>query len=222
MAIKHQQIPGISELHELNEGIDSSRLHIKNTSQSFNELRGLIGLLSYGLGGVSAFVLLEPFVDQSDEYKKDLIIEEKDYYFCLSANNVESLKRYVASVIEQIHQYCHITPLSQLISTLRFYRKHLDVRLVVKVSNYEELLSKLEAFLAGRTVDGLQTSVDCQDDDVMSAALPETLRIWLKKKEGDEGMRPPVDKRSFWPKYPFDRSLLLYIAPKYRGGKIPS
>ncbi|TNH44522.1 type I polyketide synthase [Photorhabdus luminescens] len=222
LAIKHQQIPGISELHELNEGIDSSRLHIKNTSQSFNELRGLIGLLSYGLGGVSAFVLLEPFVDQSDEYKKDLIIEEKNYYFCLSANNVESLKRYVASVIEQIHQYCHITPLSQLISTLRFYRKHLDVRLVVKVSNYEELLSKLEAFLAGHTVDGLQTSVDCQDDDVMSAALPETLRIWLKKKEGDEGMRPPVDKRSFWPKYPFDRSLLLYIAPKYRGGKIPS
>ncbi|REF27962.1 beta-ketoacyl synthase-like protein [Xenorhabdus cabanillasii] len=184
LAIKHQQIPGISELHALNANIDSNRLHIKNTGQSFNEFRGLVGLLSYGLGGVSAFVLLEPFIDQSE----NLLIEDKEHWFCLSANNIESLKRYVTSVIEQIHQYRHITPLSQLISTLRFYRRHLDVRLVVKVGSYEELLDKLAAFLAGHIVDGLHTSVNCQDNDVMPTAFPEALRMWLEKEGGDGEM----------------------------------
>ncbi|PHM28005.1 type I polyketide synthase [Xenorhabdus budapestensis] len=207
LAIKHQQIPGISELHALNENIDSKWLHIKNTSQPFNESRGLVGLLSYGLGGVSAFVLLEPFIDQSE----NLFIEDKEHWFCLSANNIESLKRYVISVIEQIHQYRHITPLSRLISTLRFYRKHLDVRLVVKVGSYEELLDKLAAFLAGHIVDGLHTSVNCQDNDVMLAALPEALRMWLEKKGDNERVKLTANKRSFWPKYPFDRSSRLYI-----------
>ncbi|MDX7998716.1 SDR family NAD(P)-dependent oxidoreductase [Xenorhabdus sp. Reich] len=220
LAIRHQQAPGIAGLHELNEGIDTNRLRIKRISQPLNALTGSLGLLSYGLGGVSAFVLLEPFVNQTDESRKDRIIEEQKYGFCLSANNVESLKRYVASVIEQIHQYRHITPLSQLISTLRFYRKHLDVRLAVNVSSYEELLSKLEAFLAGHAVEGLQTSVGGQGNDVMLATLPETLRMWLEKKGDDKETAFSVEKRSFWPKYPFDHSSLLYAVPKKKNTKL--
>ncbi|WP_338805161.1 SDR family NAD(P)-dependent oxidoreductase [Xenorhabdus griffiniae] len=188
LAMKHQQIPGISELHELSEDIDSFRLHIKNTSQPFNQPEGLVGLLSYGLGGVSAFVLLEPVTAHAEN--RMIEDKEQEYWFCLSANNIESLKRYVNSVIEQIHRYRHITPLPQLISTLRFYRKHLDVRLVVKVGSYEELLDKLAAFLAGQRVDELQTSVNGQDD-VMQTALPETLHRWLAKKSGDEAITPP-------------------------------
>ncbi|MBC8949921.1 type I polyketide synthase [Xenorhabdus sp. TS4] len=208
LAMKHQQIPGISELHELSENIDSNRLHIKNTSQPFNQPEGLVGLLSYGLGGVSAFVLLEPVTAHAEN--RMIEDKEQEYWFCLSANNIESLKRYVNSVIEQIHQYRHITPLPQLISTLRFYRKHLDVRLVVKVGSYEELLDKLAAFLAGQRVDELQTSVNGQDD-VMQTELPETLHRWLAKKSGDEAITLPMNKRSFWPKYPFDHSSPLYI-----------
>ncbi|WP_426576115.1 SDR family NAD(P)-dependent oxidoreductase [Xenorhabdus stockiae] len=211
LAMKHQQIPGISELHELNENIDSHRLRIKNISQPFNQPEGLVGLLSYGLGGVSAFVLLEPVTTHAE----NRIVEnkEQELWFCLSANNIESLKRYVNSVIEQIHRYRHITPLPQLISTLRFYRQHLDVRLVVKISSYEELLDKLASFLAGQSVDELHTSVNSQNDETL-AALPETLHRWLKKKSGDEKITSPMSKRSFWPKYPFDHSSPLYIIPK--------
>ncbi|MDE9567016.1 hypothetical protein KKI93_24315, partial [Xenorhabdus bovienii] len=67
---------------------------------------------------------------------------------------------------------------------------------------------------------GLQTSVGGQDGDVMLATLPETLRMWLEKKGDDKETASSVEKRSFWPKYPFDHSSLLYAVPKKKNTEL--
>jgi len=214
LAIRHQQVPGIPQLRQLHPDIDSNRLHISNSNQPFTEPDGTIGLLAYGLGAVSSFVVLQPFAERLDKCPQPLAIEQEALWFCLSAQDPQSLKRYVASVIEQIYRYRSITPLPQLISTLRFHRNHLTIRLAVSVSSYDELLGKLEAYLAGAVVPGLLTSMNGLDDAEILADLPERVRLWLKKKESDKRMPPSNNKRSFWPKYPFERSSMFFIMPK--------
>lgn len=205
LSIQHKTVPGLPELKHIQPDIDVDKIKMSCEEQPLECDKALIGLLAYGLGGVSSFTLLEPYHSQGPELAAH--VEQSTFWICLSANNFVALKRYASSVLDEIHLFSAQTPLSVLETTLRDHRVHQAARVLIAVSCYAVLSEKLTAFVLGEQVDQLYTS---EDPEELSAQLPELWKNWLR---GLPVQQPstPQSRRSFWPCYAFEREENLFV-----------
>ncbi len=219
LAIQRKQVPGIPEFETLNKSIDGRRLSIQNIPQDLPDPENvLVGLLAYGLGGVSSFVLLDPsssFKEEGERARRDSDGKyQKSHWILLSADTEPSLERYVTTFLTDIERYQDQTEIGVLASTLRFHRSHRIHRLAVLASSFDQLQDNLIGYLSGEPHDRIFVShpnKECRIDSSARSELPAYVVDWLDglTKDSENVGKGP---RCFWPQYPFDQKNRHFIA----------
>ncbi|HEX6161709.1 MAG TPA: SDR family NAD(P)-dependent oxidoreductase, partial [Thermoanaerobaculia bacterium] len=145
MAMKHRQIPAIRNFEKLNPYIEleNSPFFIATETTAWEpEHPRRAGVSSFGMGGVNAHVVLEeaPAMNAGPA-------EEREYVFPLSAKKGR-LTAYAGSLAKYVAQHRERLSLGDVAYTLQHGRDLFDERLSVVASSADELVAKLERYVA--------------------------------------------------------------------------
>ena len=219
LAMKHQQIPALLHLQELNPYIslkgspfyivDRLRPWDAPKDESGNTLPRRAGVSAFGWGGANAHVVLEEYI-HTEPPRIDA--PEQPQLVVLSAKNVERLRAYAASLLAHIQK--HSVELADLAYTLQVGRDAWDERLGLIVSSMHELQEKLRAYLAGDSmIEGLHRgrAIRSRRNEAIAAQGGEKpkrlLEAWVKGVDVDWQQLDAnrSRKRISLPGYPFAR-----------------
>lgn len=213
LTLKTGIAPGNPQLETLLSDIDQEHLIIDKNPQRLTESKDkLIGMLSYGMGGVSSFVLLESYNrPAASEPYSDTESDSKSWIL-LSADSEASLARYAKSFSDDIKKYSESTSIEVVANTLRYFREHKPVRIAIEAASYSQLLSSLSSLINNDVAENSYSSLEDLTENRFNK-LPPWVAAWLAKDSVDVETAPAISKRSFWPQYPLDRSESFYISP---------
>jgi acyl transferase domain-containing protein len=224
LVLEHGRAPGLAHLRTAARPFGAaSGLRISATEQPLPEpadgtLRA--GLLSYGLGGVSAFVVVERAPAPADPAPAPAQPE----LFVLSAQSPGVLQRYA----EHILGFLAATPavrIAQLVEAYRTGREAMGCRLAVIATTVAELRERLAAVIAGQPVDGAYASHGARAVPRTARAEPSELAHWVADRDlarlavayvtgADIPWGSPREPRAAFPSYPFDAERVFWISPR--------
>ncbi len=218
LAMRNKLVPGIAEFSEPLPELDCETIKISNRSQSLPENTDyLVGLLAYGLGGVSSCVMLQPDRDMQSAHSEieEQCAGQKTEWLLLSAANDEALQRYACRIVEKIDHVNDERTLNDLLQTFRFSRDRLAKRAAFKAQSIGELVANLRRFLTLTKTgfDGTDILVpQTTDVSVPDRTVPGYVVNWLAGSDLDDltNYTPMMT----WPGYPFENKTLHWIATK--------
>ncbi|MDC0708549.1 SDR family NAD(P)-dependent oxidoreductase [Stigmatella sp. ncwal1] len=251
LAMKHRTLPPSIHFQQINPYIDlkGSPFYIVDSPRPWEPLKGpggaqaplRAGISSFGFGGVNAHVVIEEYVSQPR-----LPTSDAAQLFVLSARDGDRLKDYArklkdfaASRLENKHAQ---PSLADVAYTYQVGRDAMDFRLAVIARSEQELISRLESFLADkapsdtvftgqrptRKQPSLLTLGDDEDDRAYLRSLlakgkvTKLAALWVQGQDMDwtvlhEGRQP---QRVPVPSYPFARE--KHWLPKAAPGETSS
>ncbi|HXH39789.1 MAG TPA: beta-ketoacyl synthase N-terminal-like domain-containing protein, partial [Thermoanaerobaculia bacterium] len=190
LQMQHQQI--VPSLHstQLNPHIDFSRTPfvVNQTLKPWEQpvidgrkVPRIAGISSFGAGGSNAHVIVEeyqPPVQQPMAFTSLAIL--------LSARTVEQLRQKAQDLLDFVRTR-ETVDLTAMAYTLQVGREAMDERLGFVVSSAGQLVTKLEAWLAGEHEDSYEGQVR-RDKDAVSlfstdAGLQQTVETWIANGE---------------------------------------
>ncbi len=184
LALKHGSVPGICSFEALHPAIDAKHLRPSATARPLASGAGqdppCIGVHSYGLGGVSAFAVLQGLAARASSRAT----EQPARLFVLSSRSQKALDIYLGKVArfmdsERPRDYTF----DQLTSIFQHHREAMPYRIAVLAGDLDELASKLRRKLAGLCVPDLFEGHAAQQAPLQS----DTVQRWV-----DEGRWPEV------------------------------
>jgi acyl transferase domain-containing protein/tryptophanase len=160
LQMKHRQLVPSLHASDLNEFIDfeNSPFYVvqrleewKNKEVGGVQLPLRAGVSSFGAGGSNAHIILENY--EPTENAKEGPARPNELIFPLSAKNEDQLREVavrLAKFVREGHE-----DLADVAHTLRIGRKSFEHRLAVIAKTKEELLEKLNCFIAGKKADDI-------------------------------------------------------------------
>lgn len=220
LAIRHRQLPAMLHFDTLNPYIDldGSPFYIVGRTMPWDPPRGedgaplprRAGVSAFGWGGANAHVVLEEYIaaDPPAPAATEQIV-------VLSARNNDRLRAYAGALTA--HLRANDADLGDLAYTLQVGRDEMEERLALVASSRDQLLARLEAYLAdepeiaGAWHARIETRHAPQDDTAVLATDPgmplDTLALaWVSGQRIDwSGLHPLPRRRLSVPTYPFAR-----------------
>ncbi|MED1663357.1 SDR family NAD(P)-dependent oxidoreductase [Brevibacillus laterosporus] len=232
LQMKHKQIPAMPMFHKLNPYIqlDNSPLYINRENQEWKSPIGIprrAGVSSFGFSGAYAHVVLEEYLQKTQERDSTVIKDEKPVVIVLSAKNEERLQERVEQLVTAIGELqLSDADLMNIAYTLQIGREHMDERLAVVVSSIAELEQKLKGYVEGKPdTESLYRGLAQSNNQSVSAFVAnsegkDTVNKWLAQGkyakmaelwvrgeviEWDELYGKSSPRRISLPTYPFAR-----------------
>ena len=226
LQMKHRQL--VPSLHsaELNEFIDfqNSPFYVVQSLEDWKprEVDGLqplrAGISSFGAGGANAHIILESY--EAAEQTNEQPDQPGQQIFPLSARNEDQLRETAIRLAEFLQQ---AQPnLNDVAYTLQIGRKSFDHRLAILAKTREELLEKLNSFIAGRagkeiahghvkSAEGITRFLNRREKEEFTRLLLQNrdlnrlVQMWVEGLLADwQGFRPAGSgKKLSLPTYPF-------------------
>jgi len=222
VALRSGNVPGIAGLRQPRAGLDSGFWSVAAAAQALrvrpqSAKPHAVGLNSYGLGGVSAFVVLEQAPELA---RQDLVAEEAgEQLFVLSASSPEVLRVYLSRVrhyLDRIVQGEERFDFPAFIATYQYHRQLMRCRLAIVAVSAKALVREIDTVLNGcassRVFQSGQANSAMNTDSVPSLASSDwdaVARTWVS------GAAVPwpatVHERQPFPGYPFDLRSRFWI-----------
>ncbi|MBT5307418.1 MAG: SDR family NAD(P)-dependent oxidoreductase, partial [Candidatus Scalindua sp.] len=165
LMLGHRKIPGNPHLTEPNPylQLEGSPFYLVKETKNWEALLDenqlpvprIAGVSSFGVGGANAHVIVEEYrAGQTDNdlvspSKGNGLTQEGPYLIVLSAKNEQRLKEIVKNLHQFLLQYTSIN-LANIAYTLQVGREAMEQRLGILVDTRNELIEKLQDFLALR------------------------------------------------------------------------
>lgn len=149
LSLQHRQLPASVNFTELNPRIRLAGtpffVPIRLCEWDADEPR-VAAVSSFGSGGTNAHVVVQ-------EYSRSAPVAwvEGDCLFLLSAASQDRLRVYVRQLIEWLEREAGSVNFADAIFTWMVGRTAMKYRLAIKVKDHPDLLSKLKAWLAGKS-----------------------------------------------------------------------
>lgn len=215
LALKYNKMPGVVNLKNINHLIateSSPTYAVKKTTawdrmtdEAGNDIPRMAGVSSFGFGGANAHILLEEYVESvRQEYQEaELII--------LSAKNETALKAIAEVMLDKLKWHAENVSLHDIAYTLQIGREEMEWRLAMIVSDMNDFIRKLDAFLKDEQVDAMSMNhgelknVTYQISNLCN--LHEVMDRWIEgaKIEWEHLTRRSQVRRTSLPGYPFAR-----------------
>ncbi|MCY1033274.1 SDR family NAD(P)-dependent oxidoreductase [Corallococcus sp. BB11-1] len=226
LALQHGRVPGLSHLRSTHPGFNpEGPLRLARAEQPLSPgadgAPPRAGLLSYGLGGVSAFLVLEaPPVAPAPAVEP-----ERPGLFVLSSQSPRVLEAYSRTVLQFLSRARasgRALDFEQFIEAYLHQRDAMTHRLAVVAAGFADLEAKLERHLAGQATDGVYTSQGAPKpaersrdfaSQVAAEAWHPLAEAWIRGE--DVPWPAPTRPRAAWPTYPFDTERTFWISPRH-------
>src|SRR5579872_1976178 len=229
LQMQHQQIVPSLHSEQLNPHIDfaKSPFVVNQTLKAWeppvidgHKLPRIAGISSFGAGGSNAHMIVEEYPQpvQSPVVHAEVVI-------LLSARTARQLREKVEDLLEYVRVRQSAVDLTAMAYTLQVGREAMEERLGFIVNSVEQLVEKLDAYVAGEEeIEGAyrgeakrnaEMSLFSNDADlrqmvdrwIANGKLPQLLELWVKGLEVDWGKLYGAEKpqRMSLPAYPFVR-----------------
>jgi 3-oxoacyl-(acyl-carrier-protein) synthase/acyl carrier protein len=224
VALRRGEVPGVAGLRAPRAGLDSGFWRVTDTVQPLpgdpaRNAPPVVGLSSYGLGGVSAFVVLQQAPEAGGTPVQPRPAAD-ERLFVLSAASPEVLQVYLGHVraflVDAVHRG-ESPDFEALIATYQAHRQAMPVRLAIVAGSVPELLREIDAALEGHasarvyrsgqhpaTADSSTPRIVQPSEDwhaVASAWVSGRMIAWPVAEYG----------RQSFPAYPFDARSRFWI-----------
>ncbi|CAN7392939.1 SDR family NAD(P)-dependent oxidoreductase [Trinickia sp. LjRoot230] len=229
LAIRHRQIPATLHCDSPNPHIDlaGSPFYLTARTARWEASRGpggvtlprRAGVSAFGWGGANAHAVIEeyvaPGVTSGVEGEQIVVLSARDgerlraYAFALAA--------YLRAQEDDVEEPCDVRDLGDLAYTLQVGRDEMDERLAIVTHSREDLIARLDAFIAGEASDsrwwcarverGRTVDSDAARPTAGDAfALDELARRWVTGQRIDWRQLHSMPRRRLSvPTYPFAR-----------------
>jgi acyl transferase domain-containing protein/surfactin synthase thioesterase subunit/ubiquinone/menaquinone biosynthesis C-methylase UbiE len=167
-----------------------------------------VGISSFGAGGVNTHLIVEEY--SQEKLGRRVEISPPSYALVLSAQSKLQLKAYAMAFLDWVKQdqTCSLTSITYTLQTGRDAMKR---RLALVVSNREDIIAGLQAFVDGTACSnlfvgqGLENGDRIPDPSVMS--LDQLARRWIDGAEvaWDKLYQGDKPEKTSLPTYPFAR-----------------
>jgi acyl transferase domain-containing protein/tryptophanase/acyl carrier protein len=185
LQMKHRQLVPSLHSSELNEFIDfeNSPFYVVQRPEEWEtkDVDGVrfplrAGISSFGAGGSNAHIILENY--EPPRNAKEEPVQPNELIFPLSAKNEDQLQQAAVRLTKFVQE--NREDLADVAHTLRIGRRSFEHRLAIIARTKEELLEKLNCFIAGKKADDIITGT------VKSA---EAFTRLLNRREKEEIVR---------------------------------
>jgi acyl transferase domain-containing protein/enoyl-CoA hydratase/carnithine racemase/aryl carrier-like protein len=227
LQMKHRQIVPSLHSEQLNPHIDfeKSPFRVNQTLRAWDapvvdgrSVPRIAGISSFGAGGSNAHMVIEEYVAAERPAQA-----EAEVLIVLSARTGEQLRQKAADLLAYLREEGSSVDLAAVSYTLQVGREAMDERLALVVNSAEELVQRLQAYVAGQSSieDGYQGRVKrgsqaLINDESLQAMVDWSIaertfgklaELWVQGLEIDwsklyDGRRP---HRISLPVYPFAR-----------------
>lgn len=160
LSMQHGRLSPCVNLKNVNSSFEheNSPFLFPNEAQAWEtNSRGtrLAGINSYGMGGSTAFVVVESAEAELAQHhaQTPAVADNSAQIVVLSARRADRLAAYAADMRDFIKQQGSNVNLADLAYTSQIGRVTLDHRLAIVASSADELLTKLESFIANPTAE---------------------------------------------------------------------
>lgn len=172
LCLKHQEIFPHLHFQSANPQIsfEALRLRIPETLMPFPKGTGraLAGVNSFGFGGTNAHVILEESPHCPYDSQDEVVNENSPYLLPLSARSPEALQAFAQAFHQFLADRASIPRLRDICYSASLRRTHHPHRLALMVHSCEELMDRLDSFLAGEAGPGMSSSQGLQGNDATS------------------------------------------------------
>jgi acyl transferase domain-containing protein/NADP-dependent 3-hydroxy acid dehydrogenase YdfG/acyl carrier protein len=223
LALKKRCVPGVAGLRRPHPDLQLSGMQLGPLPQMLdaNEVHGpapCAGLHSYGLGGVSAFVVVEGYRSSLPADRPPPAVP----IFVLSALSVSVLRVYLERVRDFLIE-CKTSgkrlDFDQMLATYQLHREHMRCRVAIVAHDANMLLDRVDQVLHGEYGEHAYRSEDRQNDEQTDQA---TAAAWFAAGNWDAlasswaaGCEPPWPDGGYcrhpFPAYPFDLQRQFWI-----------
>lgn len=154
LCLKYEKVPPQANLITLNSRIPFAELQL-SVPQKIETLKSknntlLSGINSFGYGGTNACAILQNHIPKLDHKTGNITIADKKFILPLSAQSKPALLQQVKNYRDFIAQD-DFSNLSDLTYSAGARRSHLSYRVSFKAKTKEELLEKLDQYIAEKT-----------------------------------------------------------------------
>ena len=153
LSLEHEQLPPTIHFERINEHIelDGSPFYVNGALQPWhrNGAPRHAAISSFGFSGTNAHVVIGEYVPPAREARPAV---SSPAIFPFSARTADQLEQKVRDLLDVLRQEPRSLPLHDIAYTLQVGRQPMDERLGFVASSIEELIRKLEAWLAGEAV----------------------------------------------------------------------
>ncbi|MES9524655.1 SDR family NAD(P)-dependent oxidoreductase [Streptomyces capoamus] len=186
LQLRHGELVPSLHAQELNPHIDfaSTPFRVQRDLAPWPSAAGAprrAGLSSFGAGGSNAHLVIEEYVAPQRPEEEDV-----PGLIVLSAKDETRLRESAANLLAHLRE--HPVPLSELAYTLQVGREAMRHRLGFHATDVDEVRTRLDAFLAGRS-EGLHQGRADRERPVAAALADEedaeTLRRWVRRAKYD-------------------------------------
>ncbi len=213
LTLRHHKMHGIKGMGEVHPNCNLAPFSISSEDQKLSETevhKSTIGLHSYGIGGVSAFLILEA----ANEEKALQVQEEVKNIFVLSGQSAYVLRVYAEDILAYLQtnseqawfNYDHF------LASYQLHREVMNTRLAIPADNVKELITALQNFtdtVPSTNIYGSKSlqlpAVTTQVDDSDMQAVQ-----WVATGEVDWGITSL--QRYGYPTYPMDKRRSFWIS----------
>ncbi len=161
LSLKHKKLPPTINYDTLNEHIQlkDSPFYVNTTCKDWDiseAQKRRAAISSFGFSGTNAHMVIEEYLDESKvQGPKSKVPVDRPALIVLSAKNEDRLRVYAKNLIDYVHPSTldlrPLTPrLQDVAYTLQVGREAMEERLGLIVKSIDELLKKLEGFLANQ------------------------------------------------------------------------
>ncbi len=224
LSLRHGKLPGIGGFEKLHPDILAGQFKLSTETTNLPTATGkrCAGLHSYGLGGVSSFVVMEEHIAERSSTEEK--VDNNPELFVLSAQSQKVLELY----LEKIGEFLENTlkeetvpfSFSQLIGIYQCHRVAMKYRLAIIAESFKDLLSKIRAIKHGNSFSGIYFT---SADDNNKTFTGDELRKFIEEENWESVAQAWVRgahvlwqkrnmKRYPFPEYPFDTSRAFWIS----------
>jgi acyl transferase domain-containing protein/acyl carrier protein len=180
LCLKHKEIPANIHFQTPNPKIPFDKLCVRVAETHMpwpkSEGRALAGVNSFGFGGANAHAVLEeaPAIESlssEDSRPKGASL------IPISAKSVEALQSFAERYKEYVSNQTKNLSLEDIAYTTSLRRGHHDHRLAIVASTNDELIEKLNAYLAGDLRSGIVSGRKLKSMDSNLVTLPKL--VWV-------------------------------------------
>lgn len=196
LSMKYRMIPANISFEELNSNINlnGTPFYLINENVPWdpvdkdgNSIKRIAGISSFGFGGSNAHMVVEEYIGDIDANDED----ERDQLIILSAKNTDRLMERAEDLRNYIRNSPEKESLSNIAFTLALGRENMQERLAFTANSTEQLLERLEDYIAGVKNDSIHTGnvnkVKMDLKEITTGRVGEELtRLLIEERELDK------------------------------------
>jgi len=222
LSMRHQQLPGLSHFQRLNPLIDLDNSPFQLTTNSVDwpadpHVPRMAALNSFGHSGTNAHLVVREYQAVPVDAGHD-VVPDRTFLVPLSARGADRLRVSAGRLADHLRDAADAALLPSIAYTLQQGREAMKQRVVFAADSLAELRLRIDAFLAGKTGQGVWPgrvlsasapvtaglAADLLADWPSTAAVERIARAWVEGQFCDwSSLWPDAPQRVALPGYPF-------------------